>query len=76
MTSSSHPADFAEHRNRIGGLLLLPKAFNASFGDLAYENKLPHYNSQNLLARSLSARGFSSLGAPLCTFVRFYEPMI
>ena len=48
-----HPADFAEHRNRIGGLLLLPKSFNASYGDLPYENKLPHYNTQNLLARSL-----------------------
>jgi uncharacterized protein with ParB-like and HNH nuclease domain len=50
----SHPADFAEYRNRIGGLLLLPKTFNASYGDLAYEDKLPHYNSQNLLARSLN----------------------
>ena len=49
----SHPADFAEHRNRIGGLLLLPKSFNASYGDLPYEEKLPHYNTQNLLARSL-----------------------
>jgi Protein of unknown function DUF262/Protein of unknown function (DUF1524) len=49
----SHPADFAEHRNRIGGLLLLPKSFNASYGDLTYEEKLPHYNTQNLLARSL-----------------------
>lgn len=49
----SHPADFAEHRNRIGGLLLLPKSFNASYGDLAYSDKLPHYNAQNLLARSL-----------------------
>lgn len=48
-----HPADFAEHRNRIGGLLLLPKNFNASYGDLTYEEKLPHYNTQNLLARSL-----------------------
>lgn len=48
-----HPADFAEHRNRIGGLLLLPKSFNASYGDLTYEQKLPHYNTQNLLARSL-----------------------
>ncbi|MBM4046177.1 MAG: DUF262 domain-containing protein [Planctomycetes bacterium] len=48
-----HPADFAEYRNRIGGLLLLPKSFNASYGDLPYEDKLPHYNSQNLLARSL-----------------------
>lgn len=49
----SHPADFAEYRNRIGGLLLLPKSFNGSYGDLSYADKLPHYNSQNLLARSL-----------------------
>jgi hypothetical protein len=48
-----HPNDFAEYRNRIGGLLLLPKKFNASYGDLPYEKKLPHYFSQNLLARSL-----------------------
>jgi uncharacterized protein with ParB-like and HNH nuclease domain len=48
-----HPADFTEYRNRIGGLLLLPKKFNASYGDLTYEEKLPHYNTQNLLARSL-----------------------
>jgi uncharacterized protein with ParB-like and HNH nuclease domain len=48
-----HPEDFAEQRNRIGGLLLLPKNFNASYGDLPYEEKLPHYNTQNLLARSL-----------------------
>lgn len=46
-------ADFLEYRNRIGGLLLLPKAFNASFGDLAYGKKVPHYLSQNILARSL-----------------------
>lgn len=48
-----HATDFAEHRNRIGGLLLLPKKFNASYGDLTYEEKLPHYLTQNLLARSL-----------------------
>ena len=48
-----HPADFAEHRSRIGGLLLLPKSFNASYGDLSYADKLPHYNTRNLLARSL-----------------------
>jgi uncharacterized protein with ParB-like and HNH nuclease domain len=51
-----HPADFAEHRNRIGGLLLLPKSFNASYGDLTYAEKLPHYNTQNLLARSLHSQ--------------------
>jgi hypothetical protein len=49
-------SEFAEHRNRIGGLLLLPKKFNASFGDLEYASKLGHYNSQNLLARSLNAQ--------------------
>jgi len=49
----AHPTDFAEHRNRVGGLLLLPKSFNASYGDLTYADKLPHYYSQNLLARSL-----------------------
>ncbi|PKN81645.1 MAG: hypothetical protein CVU47_06095 [Chloroflexi bacterium HGW-Chloroflexi-9] len=54
----SHPADFAEHRNRIGGLLLLPKSFNASYGDLTYAKKLKHYNTQNLLARSLHAQAY------------------
>ncbi|MGQ7793048.1 DUF262 domain-containing protein [Faunimonas sp. B44] len=49
----SHPSDFAEHRNRIGGLLLLPKSFNASYGDLRYGEKLKHYRTQNLLAHSL-----------------------
>ena len=48
-----HAADFAEYRNRLGGLLLLPKKFNASYGDLTYAAKLPHYLTQNLLARSL-----------------------
>lgn len=49
----AHEADFRAYRNRIGGLLLLPKSFNASYGDQTYEQKLPHYNTQNLLARSL-----------------------
>jgi uncharacterized protein with ParB-like and HNH nuclease domain len=45
--------DFTEHRNRVGGLLLLPKSFNASYGALPYEEKLPHYFGQNILAKSL-----------------------
>ena len=53
-------ADFSEHRNRIGGLLLLLKQFNASYGALPYEQKLPHYNSQNLLARSLHESAYSN----------------
>jgi uncharacterized protein with ParB-like and HNH nuclease domain len=65
----SHPADFAEHRNRIGGLLLLPKSFNASYGDLTYAEKLPHYNAQNLLARSLHAQCYEHNPG----FLRFKE---
>ncbi|MHB2007152.1 MAG: DUF262 domain-containing protein [Acidobacteriaceae bacterium] len=64
-----HPADFAEHRNRIGGLLLLPKSFNASYGDLAYAEKLPHYNTQNLLARSLHSQCYDHNPG----FLRFKE---
>lgn len=49
----SHPADFAEYRNRIGGLLLLQKSFNQSYGDMTYGRKRRHYLKQNLLAQSL-----------------------
>ena len=51
-----HANDFAAYRNRIGGLVLLPKQFNASYGDLPYEDKLPHYFGQNLLVRSLQSQ--------------------
>lgn len=53
-----HASEFQEYRNRIGGLLLLPKSFNASYGDLPYEEKREHYNSQNLLARSLHEKAY------------------
>jgi hypothetical protein len=46
-------ADFSDYRNRFGGLLLLPKSFNASYGDLTYAKKRKHYVTQNLLAHSL-----------------------
>lgn len=49
----AHESEFQDCRNKIGGLLLLPKKFNASYGDLTYEKKRPHYNSQNILARTL-----------------------
>ena len=48
-----HPLDFGEYRNRIGGLLLLPKKFNASYRDRNYEEKQPYYFGQNLLAQTL-----------------------
>lgn len=46
-------ADFFEKRDNIGDLLLLPKTFNASYGDKTYEEKVEQYFSQNILARSL-----------------------
>lgn len=49
----AHPSEFQEYRSRIGGLVLLPKSFNASYGDLPYAEKRAHYAGQNLLARSL-----------------------
>lgn len=55
----SQAADFQEYRNRIGGLLLLPKSFNASYSDMPYVKKREHYNSQNLLARSLHEQAYS-----------------
>lgn len=52
----THPADFQEYRNRIGGLLILPKSFNASYGDAKYEEKVQHYFGQNYLARSFNSK--------------------
>lgn len=53
-----HAHDFAEHRNLLGDLLLLPKPFNASYNDVVYETKAPHYLSQNILARSLNSQAY------------------
>ncbi|HEX8397662.1 MAG TPA: DUF262 domain-containing protein [Pyrinomonadaceae bacterium] len=53
-TQFASEKEFDDARNNLGGLLLLPADFNRSFQDKTYEEKLPHYNAQNLLARSLS----------------------
>jgi hypothetical protein len=53
-----HPTDFSEYRNRIGGLLLLPKSFNASYGDEPYAKKREHYYGQNLLAQCLHEKAY------------------
>ncbi len=55
-----HPENFRRDRDRIGGLLLLPKGFNASFGDMEYTAKLEHYYGQNLLAKSLHERAYEN----------------
>lgn len=51
-------SEFWAYRNRIGGLLLLPKSFNASYGDLPYKQKREHYLKHNLLAQSLHERAY------------------
>jgi hypothetical protein len=64
-----HPNEFAEYRNHIGGLLVLPKSFNASYGDLEYGLKREQYDSQNLLARSLYEKAYDHNPG----FLRFIE---
>ena len=44
---------FDRHRNKFGGLLLLPMDKNRSLNDLTFDKKLPIYFGENLLAKSL-----------------------
>lgn len=52
--------DFANVRNSIGGLLVLPKSFNASYGDDNYEIKVKQYFSQNILAQTLCEQKYKN----------------
>lgn len=61
--------DFEEQRDKFGGLVLLPKDFNASYGALPYEEKLDHYFGQNLLTRSLHPKTYEHNP----TFLRFVQ---
>jgi len=56
----AHKADFNVARNQIGGLLLLPKTFNSSYGAKPYSHKLDHYFGQNPLAKSLHPRAYEN----------------
>lgn len=56
----SHESEFEAYRNRIGGLLLLPKSDNTSSGDDPYNKKLGVYSGQNLLAKSLHEQTYSN----------------
>lgn len=49
----NHPYEFDQYRNRVGGLLLLPRGFNQSFSADTYEEKLDAYFGQNMLAKTL-----------------------
>jgi len=60
---------FDRHRNKFGGLLILPMDKNRSLNDLTFEKKLPIYFGENLLAKSLNKDCY--LNNP--QFIRFYE---
>lgn len=47
-------SEFKQIRNQLGDLILLPRGTNQSFGKGTYEEKLPHYLKENLLAQSLN----------------------
>ena len=49
----SHQSEFEAYRDRIGGLLLLPKNNNISYGNSSYKEKRENYLKENLLAQSL-----------------------
>ena len=52
--------EFDDFRNKIGALILIPGGFNQSYGDLPYEEKLPHYFGQNMLAKTLSRQCYEN----------------
>jgi len=52
--------DFANVRNNIGDLLVLPKSFNASYNDDPYSSKVQQYFSQNILAQSLNSNKYQN----------------
>lgn len=60
---------FDRHRNKFGGLLLLPMDKNRSLSDLAFDKKLPVYFGENLLAKSLSSDCYQNNPR----FRRFFE---
>lgn len=50
----TNESEFANMRNNIGDLLILPKSFNSSYQDSPYEVKAIHYIEQNILAQTLN----------------------
>jgi hypothetical protein len=61
--------DFDKHRNKFGGLLILPLDKNRSLQDVTYDKKLPIYFGENLLAKSLNQDCYKNNPQ----FIRFYE---
>lgn len=55
ITEYPEKESFDRHRNKFGGLLLLPMDKNRSLNDLTFDKKLPIYFGENLLAKSLNS---------------------
>ncbi len=54
----SSQQEFQEWRNHVAGLLLLPADVNRSYQAKPFEEKAPHYATQNLYAASLTASAY------------------
>ena len=52
--------DFQDARNRFGGLLLLPRSFNRTYGAMTYAEKYNPYFGQNILVKSLNEQAYES----------------
>lgn len=52
--------EFRDTRNRFGDLLILPQDKNRSFNDSEYQDKLPMYFGENLLAKSLNDKCYQN----------------
>lgn len=61
--------EFENERSKLGNLILLPKQFNQSFGDMKFEKKVDKYFGQNVLAKSLSEKFYENNPS----FLRFME---
>ncbi len=53
-------SEFKDFRNRLGGLILLPRGTNQSLNDLPYNKKAEHYLKENLLAMSLYGSAYQN----------------
>lgn len=52
--------EFQNSRNMFGDLLILPQDKNRSFNDAKYQDKLPMYYGENLLAKSLNNKCYQN----------------
>ncbi len=52
--------EFHNYRNRLGGLVLLPRGTNQSYGSKPFSEKIGHYIKENLLVKSLCPKAYEN----------------